>query len=140
MIRRPPRSTRPHTLFPYTTLFRSLLPSVQPLYDLVPNFQIDVPLRVNVPEDFGTDGHDLGVCGLALPVTSTPRMVAGMPETDDIIRCQLRPIDPADYDGKLGDAQLAQLAAIFPDGVRPEDRRVGKEGIRKCRSRWWTDT
>src|SRR3546814_15623159 len=32
-----------------------LLPSVQPLYDLVPNFQIDVPLRVNVPEDFGTD-------------------------------------------------------------------------------------
>src|SRR3546814_3346708 len=101
MIRRPPRSTRTDTLFPYTTLFRSLLPSGQPLYDLVPNFQIDVPLRVNVPEDFGTDGHDLGVCGLALPVTSTPRMVAGMPETDDIIRCQLRPIDPADYDGKL---------------------------------------
>src|SRR3546814_2266050 len=25
MIRRPPRSTRPDTLFPYTTLFRSLL-------------------------------------------------------------------------------------------------------------------
>src|SRR3546814_8483976 len=44
-------------------------------------------------------------------------MVAGMPETDDIIRCQLRPIDPADYDGKLGDTQLAQLAEIFPDGV-----------------------
>src|SRR3546814_4832319 len=92
-----------------------LLPSVQPLYDLVPNFQIDVPLRVNVPEDFGTDGHDLGVCGLALPVTSTPRMVAGMPETDDIIRCQLRPIDPADYDGKLGDPHPAQLPAIFPE-------------------------
>src|SRR3546814_2015844 len=27
MIRRPPRSTRTDTLFPYTTLFRSLLPS-----------------------------------------------------------------------------------------------------------------
>src|SRR3546814_6974144 len=26
MIRRPPRSTRTDTLFPYTTLFRSLLP------------------------------------------------------------------------------------------------------------------
>src|SRR3546814_13678297 len=25
MIRRPPRSTRPDTLFPYTTLFRSLM-------------------------------------------------------------------------------------------------------------------
>lgn len=94
-----------------------LLPTVQPLYDLVPNFQVDVPLRVNVPEDFGNDGHDLGVCGLALPVTSTPRMVAGMPMSDDIIRCQLRPIDPADYAGKLNDAQLAQLGEIFPDGV-----------------------
>src|SRR3546814_10968744 len=28
MIRRPPRSTRTDTLFPYTTLFRSLLPSL----------------------------------------------------------------------------------------------------------------
>src|SRR3546814_14250197 len=27
MIRRPPRSTRTDTLFPYTTLFRSLMPS-----------------------------------------------------------------------------------------------------------------
>src|SRR3546814_20014277 len=29
MIRRPPRSTRTDTLFPYTTLFRSGLPAVQ---------------------------------------------------------------------------------------------------------------
>src|SRR3546814_5279682 len=29
MIRRPPRSTRTDTLFPYTTLFRSLIPSVK---------------------------------------------------------------------------------------------------------------
>src|SRR3546814_14284131 len=28
MIRRPPRSTRTDTLFPYTTLFRSLLPAM----------------------------------------------------------------------------------------------------------------
>src|SRR3546814_3130438 len=27
MIRRPPRSTRTDTLFPYTTLFRSMMPS-----------------------------------------------------------------------------------------------------------------
>src|SRR3546814_6130041 len=30
MIRRPPRSTRTDTLFPYTTLFRSLDPQPQP--------------------------------------------------------------------------------------------------------------
>ncbi|WP_028008159.1 DUF6351 family protein [Solimonas flava] len=94
-----------------------LLPSVEPLYELVPGFSVDVPLRVNIPEDFGLDGRDAGVCGLALPVVRTPRMVAGMPMSDDIIRCQLRAIDPADYDGKLDDAQLAELRAIFPDGV-----------------------
>src|SRR3546814_5009747 len=31
MIRRPPRSTRTDTLFPYTTLFRSLRPSLHQL-------------------------------------------------------------------------------------------------------------
>src|SRR3546814_11310777 len=31
MIRRPPRSTRTDTLFPYTTLFRSKLPDMAPL-------------------------------------------------------------------------------------------------------------
>src|SRR3546814_5851915 len=31
MIRRPPRSTRTDTLFPYTTLFRSLLEEVEPI-------------------------------------------------------------------------------------------------------------
>src|SRR3546814_5235455 len=30
MIRRPPRSTRTDTLFPYTTLFRSLRPAARP--------------------------------------------------------------------------------------------------------------
>src|SRR3546814_12877751 len=34
MIRRPPRSTRSDTLFPYTTLFRSLLSAVLSLYSV----------------------------------------------------------------------------------------------------------
>src|SRR3546814_15267609 len=33
MIRRPPRSTRTDTLFPYTTLFRSMQPSLAPLFE-----------------------------------------------------------------------------------------------------------
>src|SRR3546814_7854455 len=32
MIRRPPRSTRTDTLFPYTTLFRSWRPLLEPLH------------------------------------------------------------------------------------------------------------
>src|SRR3546814_18255946 len=35
MIRRPPRSTRTDTLFPYTTLFRSSLPSMQRTRSLI---------------------------------------------------------------------------------------------------------
>src|SRR3546814_4793393 len=34
MIRRPPRSTRTDTLFPYTTLFRSVINSLVQLFDL----------------------------------------------------------------------------------------------------------
>lgn len=69
--------------------------------------------RVDVPEDFDSG---VGVCALALPITSTPRMVAGMPLSDDVIKCQLRPVDPADYPG-ASDDDLAEIEAIFPDGV-----------------------
>src|SRR3546814_4347094 len=42
MIRRPPRSTRTDTLFPYTTLFRSL-PAVAGGGDSVPIFIVSLP-------------------------------------------------------------------------------------------------
>src|SRR3546814_19793506 len=35
MIRRPPRSTRTDTLFPYTTLFRSIHPAAAPILEQV---------------------------------------------------------------------------------------------------------
>src|SRR3546814_11997654 len=41
MIRRPPRSTRTDTLFPYTTLFRS---ERQALRDDVPRLALDSPI------------------------------------------------------------------------------------------------
>ncbi len=94
-----------------------LLPQLGPLYDAFPEFDVDVPLRVDLPEFYNNDGSGIGVCSLALPVTRTPRMVAGMPMTDDIIRCQLRPVDAADYAGALSDAQIDEVREIFPDGV-----------------------
>lgn len=78
----------------------------------VPN--LGVPLRVDVPEDFDSGA---GPCSVALPVTGTPRMAAGMPLSDDIVKCQLRPLDPADYPGGLSAADRARLEALFPDGV-----------------------
>src|SRR3546814_1661317 len=60
MIRRPPRSTRTDTLFPYTTLFRSLperlaayellLEGAPELRRLVSYVQIAAPSRAGMPE------------------------------------------------------------------------------------------
>ena len=77
---------------------------------------IDIPLRVDVPENFDQPAS-LGPCGLVLKVTTTPRMVAGMPLSDDILKCRLKPVSAADYDEALGDTQLSQLREIFPQGV-----------------------
>src|SRR3546814_19850022 len=44
MIRRPPRSTRTDTLFPYTTLFRSVGGAVFAVFDL-PGAEVDPCLR-----------------------------------------------------------------------------------------------
>src|SRR3546814_16190856 len=70
MIRRPPRSTRTDTLFPYTTLFRSPLEELSPIEHgilLIGSFElihhVEVPYRVAINEAVelaksfgGTDG------------------------------------------------------------------------------------
>src|SRR3546814_10006546 len=48
MIRRPPRSTRPHPLFPYTTLFRSQAAPFRPIF-LRPITRPRQPFRQTVP-------------------------------------------------------------------------------------------
>lgn len=73
---------------------------------------VNIPLRVDVPEDFSSP-QSLGPCGLLLPVTTTPRMVAGMPLTDDVLKCQLKDIDAADYAQAPTAEQLAQLREVF---------------------------
>jgi hypothetical protein len=75
---------------------------------------VAVPVRVDVPEDFDSG---IGPCSLALPVSATPRMAAGMPLSDDVIKCQRKPVSASDYPAGVSDAQLAQLRAIFPTGV-----------------------
>src|SRR3546814_10210109 len=42
MIRRPPRSTRTDTLFPYTTLFRSLIPGIGTIEELKHAYKLGV--------------------------------------------------------------------------------------------------
>jgi len=69
---------------------------------------------IDVPEDFDSAR---GPCSLYLPYNRTPRMAAGMPLSDDVIRCQLEPVHRNDYPASMTDAQFAELHAIFPDGV-----------------------
>jgi hypothetical protein len=61
-------------------------------------------------------------CRVAFPYYSAPRIAAGGPFTNDNLKCELRPIDPAEYGGRLSAADLERLAAVFPDGVCDFDR------------------
>src|SRR5262245_6402573 len=58
-----------------------------------------------------------GKCNALYPVHSEPRMVAGAPLTNDVNKCQLKPINFGDYKLSFTDAQKARMKAIFPDGV-----------------------
>ena len=60
--------------------------------------------------------NNSGICGALYPVHSDPRMVSGAPLTGDILKCQLRPMQRADYPG-ITDAQFARLTATFAGGV-----------------------
>ncbi|MGH7819339.1 MAG: DUF6351 family protein, partial [Candidatus Binatia bacterium] len=56
----------------------------------------------------------------AADVFGDARLAAGMPRKHDVLQCELKPIDPADYAGAVPPptaVELAALAAIFPDGV-----------------------
>jgi hypothetical protein len=56
-------------------------------------------------------------CNQLYPAYSSPRMVAGEPLANNVLKCQLKPIDAGDYGGKLGKDALVTLKTIFPNGV-----------------------
>lgn len=98
---------------------------------------MEVPLGVNAPETWEADGSGTGPCATALPVVQTPRMVAGMPMSGDVIKCQRKAIDPDDYNGLLTAQQLAELVQIFSDGVCDYDKPgVGDLPIGQKSLRW----
>ena len=52
-----------------------------------------------------------------LAARSSPRQVAGGPRTEDVLKCQLKPVSVADYGGRLSAPQLTRLNAVFTGGV-----------------------
>src|SRR3546814_12378643 len=110
MIRRPPRSTRTDTLFPYTTLFRSHLPRAV--------------IAVEDRRFYEHGGIDYRGLLRAVYVNLREGRIA--------------------QGGSTLTQQLAKNLFLSSDRtlkrkiqeVRSEERRVGKECVSTCRSRW----
>ncbi len=60
---------------------------------------------------------DLATCRSLYPVHGNPRIAAGEPLVNDILKCALKPVDTRDYAQALTADQLARLNAVFPQGV-----------------------
>ena len=56
-------------------------------------------------------------CEQLYPSASFPREVAGAGVAADVVKCRLKPIDPAGYRVAFTAAEIARLRAIFPGGV-----------------------
>lgn len=90
------------------------------------NDPLPLKVRKNKPRDAvdscWLDGNtrktaDEKVCDRSYPYFANARMVAGGPLSNDILRCQLRPLDRRDYRTKFTDAQWRLLQAALPNGV-----------------------
>src|SRR3546814_15868695 len=125
MNRRPPRSTRTDTLFPYTTLFRSATASTDG--EVAPADKAAKRPPAIKPMDVPTRGGD-----------GSPIELAALTEAD---------VSGAKLKGELAcsfaDDEGAQPILLAKGDVASEEpsrrsgeRRVGKECVRTCRSRW----
>src|SRR3546814_14066644 len=112
MIRRPPRSTRTDTLFPYTTLFRS-----------PPPFLADIGAHHVADEARHAFDGCLPAPRHQLPLHATEHEYPQRHRRDQHPQCAVREGNIITTNGKM-------------IGTRSEERRVGKECVRTCRSRW----
>jgi hypothetical protein len=56
-------------------------------------------------------------CDQTVSSYGTPRMGAGQPMTDDVMKCRLKPMRRDDYPVSFTDSQWARLQEAFPGGV-----------------------
>ena len=56
-------------------------------------------------------------CNTVYPSWTNPRFVAGGPIQANIYKCQLKPINLADYTVTFSPSEMARLNTIFPNGV-----------------------
>src|SRR3546814_19746534 len=108
MIRRPPRSTRTDTLYPYTTLFRSARQG---------NVRPAPPVGRGAKRPYANLESAWGLClcppRVGRDAASNPTSVYGVP------------------------GHLYRVALVRHGFIRSEERRVGKGCVSTCRS-WWS--
>lgn len=68
--------------------------------------------RIKEPQTFSG-----GECNKYFPTFPPPRMIAGGPITNNILKCQLKAIDWTDYAVPLSEGDKTRLRRIFPGGV-----------------------
>jgi uncharacterized tannase-like protein DUF6351 len=73
------------------------------------------PEGEKIVEPLTYDGK--GRCNQLYPAHADPRIVAGSPLTDEVLKCSLKPISASDYTQALTPDQLARVKAEFPQGV-----------------------
>ena len=64
-----------------------------------------------------TQAFSGGECNKLYPTFPSPRMLAGGPMSNDVLKCHLKPVDFADYRVEFTDEEKVRLRAIFRDGV-----------------------
>src|SRR3546814_11419188 len=112
MIRRPPRSTRTDTLFPYTTLFQNFL-------------LVGIDSAANLAEDDpARQGRD-SISGLR---SDTMMVLRIDPGSEQAALLSL----PRDLWVPMASGGIQRIHAALEIGKR----RVGKECVSTCRSRW----
>src|SRR3546814_14785972 len=122
MIRRPPRSTRTDTLFPYTTLFRSAPAKRVAVAEHPIGDQAD-PLMGYV-----VDPGETAAKGFGRPEEPQPALAAEIHRQ----RHGVPALGPEHPHG----ARHVQRRWHPEPGFRSEEHSVGKEGVSTCRSRW----
>ena len=160
MIRRPPRSTQAKTLFPYTTLFRSIpvtssLP--HPCSTPLPPCPLTEALLGHLIHTFSLSSFSSG--GLPSPAVPRGSSLLGGSGPLSSLPPSLGPpqplLSPRGEAPKAGSSQrqsrterltlevvshhqhhCCTVSSLRVLGGRSEERRVGKECLRLCRSRW----
>src|SRR3546814_16589010 len=136
MIRRPPRSTRTDTLFPYTTLCRSVVAPLEHCPRLRPlPARHGWAVRWQPPEHLAPD-RDLSQP--LRPVRGTEAACGGTGSAPRQPPCAGSPF-PGPRLRRGIQTPLRRLAAgtlVLPYTERPAARTVGKECVRTCSYRW----